>query len=111
MFDVIEVTRLVQVPRVPSIDELPTEDGEPLESNWHRIQINLLVDITHQLRPGREGYFTGGNMFVYYSARQVRDRDYRGPDFFVVLDVPGGDRPAWGAWEGDGRLPTVIVEL
>lgn len=52
MFDVIEVVRRIEVPRAPSIDELPTEDGEPLESNWHRVQINLLVDISHQLWPG-----------------------------------------------------------
>jgi len=111
VLEVVEVTRRVLVPRAPSVEELPTEDGEPLESNWHRIQINLLVDVTHQLWPERNDYFVGGNMFVYYSAHQIRERDYRGPDFFVVLDVPGGDRKAWVAWEEGGRLPDIIIEL
>lgn len=26
-------------------------------------------------------------MFVYYSRTQAMNRDFRGPDFFVVLDV------------------------
>ena len=25
--------------------ELPTEDGIPLESPWHRAEINLLIDV------------------------------------------------------------------
>lgn len=111
MFDVIEVTRKILVPRFPSAADLPAEDGEPLESNWHRLQINLLVESTHQLLAGRDDYFAGGNMFIYYSTQQLRDRDYRGPDFFVALDVPAGDRAVWVSWEEDGRLPDVIVEL
>ena len=50
-------------------DNLPVEDGEPLETNWHRIQINLLVDLTNQLWYDRTDFFAGGNMFIYYSAR------------------------------------------
>ncbi len=92
--------------------ELPTEDGIPLESNWHRIQINLLVDSLHHHRHGRRDYFAGGNMFIYYSFEQVRNRDYRGPDFFVVKGVDGErDRGAWIVWEKRGRYPNVIVEL
>jgi hypothetical protein len=36
---------------------------------------------THRSRE-RQDYFVGGNMFIYYSRRQVRNRDFRGPDFF-----------------------------
>jgi len=51
-------------------------------------------------------------MFIYYSARQVRHRDYKGPDFFVVKNVDDvRDRPCWIVWEEDGRFPNVIVEL
>lgn len=92
--------------------ELPTEDGIPLETNWHRIQINLLVDSVHHHWRGRQDYFAGGNMFIYYSFEQVRNRDYRGPDFFVVKGVDGArDREAWVVWEEEGRYPNVIVEL
>ncbi|MDL1896544.1 hypothetical protein FBQ82_09740 [Anaerolineae bacterium CFX7] len=93
-------------------DNLPVEDGEPLETNWHRIQINLLVDLTNQLWYDRTDFFAGGNMFIYYSARQALSRDYRGPDFFVVKDVePKNERQVWKTWEEDGRLPDLIVEL
>src|SRR5881296_1277934 len=49
-------------------------------------------------------------MFIYYSARQVRNRYYyKGPDFFVVRNVDGvKDRPCWIVWEEDGRFPNVI---
>ncbi len=92
--------------------DLPEEDGVPLESNWHRIQINLLVDLTHQLWPTVTNYFAGGNMFLYFSTRQLLTHDYRGPDFFVVKDIaPKPDRRSWKIWEEDGRFPDVIVEL
>jgi Uma2 family endonuclease len=91
---------------------LPTEDGEPLETNWHRVEINLLVESIQSYWAGRQDYFAGGNMFVYYSEEQALNRDYRGPDFFVVLNVDGTvDRGAWVVWQENGRYPDVIVEL
>jgi Uma2 family endonuclease len=108
---VIEVVQLIEVPDLPPVD-LPYEDGEPLESNWHRLQINLLGDALHQHWQGRSDYFAGGNMFVYYSMQQVRNRDYKGPDFFVVTGVDGTrERRSWIAWAENGRYPDVIVEL
>jgi hypothetical protein len=57
-------------------------------------------------------YFAGGNMFLYFSTRQLLTHDYRGPDFFVVKDIaPRPDRRSWKIWEEDGRFPDVIVEL
>ncbi|WP_058867961.1 Uma2 family endonuclease [Chloracidobacterium thermophilum] len=92
--------------------ELPVEDGVPLESVWHRLQINLLDDCLHQHWRGRTDFFASGNMFVYYSLQQVKKMDYKGPDFFVVKDVDGSFiRGAWVAWEEGGRLPDVIIEL
>jgi Uma2 family endonuclease len=83
-----------------------------LETKWHRAQINLLIDSINTYWSDRHDYFVGGNMFVYYSFDQVRNRDYRGPDFFVVLDVDGSPmRDAWVVWEEQGRYPDVIVEL
>ena len=91
--------------------ELPTEDGVPLESNWHRIEMNLLIDSIHYHWRQRSDYFAGGNMFIYFSAEQVRNRDYRGPDFFVVTGVDGSrERGAWIVWEENGRYPNVIIE-
>lgn len=111
MSQVIEVVERYLIPDLPDV-ELPSEDGIPLQSNWHRIQINLLVDILRQHWRGRTDFFAGGNMFLYYSVKQARSKEYKGPDFFVVRDVDGTrDRRAWVAWEEDGRLPDVIVEL
>jgi Uma2 family endonuclease len=96
---------------VPQID-LPTEDGEPLESSWHRKEMNLLIDLLYSHWRDREDFYAGGNMFVYYSLEQVRTRKYRGPDFFVVRGVDGSyDRKAWVVWEEWGKYPDVIVEL
>jgi Uma2 family endonuclease len=99
--------------------ELVTSDGEPLESNWHVIQMNFLIDLIYQAMSerGRTDFFAGGNMFVYYSYEQARDiaagRPYfRGPDVFYVGGVEGGiERDAWVAWEEGDRLPDLIVEL
>ncbi len=98
-------------PELPPTD-LIFDDGEPLESNRHRIAMNTLIEALTLAYQGREDYFTGGNMFVYYSVEQVRNRDFKGPDFFVTLNVDGTkQRQGWVVWQEDGRYPDVIVEL
>jgi Uma2 family endonuclease len=92
--------------------DLIFDDGEPLESNRHRIAMNVLIDSLLTAYEGKSDFFAGGNMFVYYSRQQVMNRDFRGPDFFVALDVDGSrERQGWVVWEEDGRYPDVIVEL
>lgn len=98
--------------------DLVYSDGVPLDSNWERIQMNLLIDVIRQAMAecGRTDFFTGGNMFVYHSIEQARDvaqgRPYlRGPDVFFVDGVEDHDRKTWVSWEEGGRLPDVIVEL
>ncbi len=107
-----EAAERYQVLDYPPSDLLPAEDGLPLETNWHRIQMNLLIDIVHYLWRGRDDYFVGGNMFIYYSPKEALNQDYKGPDFFLVKGVDGTrDREKWVAWEEGWRLPDVIVEL
>jgi Uma2 family endonuclease len=107
----VQVTERYLVPEPPAI-ELPAEDGEPLESPWHRAQINLLIETLQHHWRGRTDYFVGGNMFIYYSARQARERDYKGPDFFVVQPADGQRaRRAWILWEEEGQYPNLIIEL
>jgi Uma2 family endonuclease len=103
--------------------ELIYDDGEPLESPWHRAQINLLIDVIEQAmaRRGRRDFFAGGNMFVYFSVAQAQavatlpveeTRQFRGPDVFFVGAVDRRpDRNAWVVWQEGGRYPDVIVEL
>ena len=98
-------------PPMPPTD-LIFDDGEPLESNRHRIAMNVLIRSMLEALADRDDYFAGGNMFIYYSSAQARNRDFRGPDFFVVLGVDGRtDRQGWVVWEENGRYPDVIVEL
>jgi Uma2 family endonuclease len=106
----IPITGLPTI-ELPNI-ELPTEDGQPLETNWHRAQINLLIDSLYAYWSDRNDYFVGGNMFIYYSFDQVRRWSYKGPDFFAVLGVDGNaSRETWVVWQEQGRYPDVIVEL
>jgi len=100
-----------EVERLERLD-LPSEDGMPMESNWHRIAMNLLIDSVHALRRDRDDYFAGGNMFIYFSLAQVRRKNYRGPDFFVVNNTDGSrKRDSWVVWDENGRYPDVIIEL
>ena len=93
-------------------DNLLSDDGEPLESNWHVLAFQFLIAIIQYHRRDQKNFFAGGNMFVYYSRQQARDRDYRGPDFFLVNDVePRPDRPYWAIWDEGGRYPDLVVEL
>jgi Uma2 family endonuclease len=92
--------------------DLIFDDGEPLESNRHRIAMNVLIRSTQQALSSRSDTFVGGNMFVYYSENQAMNRDFRGPDFFAVLNVEGDrDHRGWVVWQEQGRYPDVIVEL
>ncbi len=56
-------------------------------------------------------------MFLYYSTEQaqsvIENRPiYRGPDFFVVKGVAGGQsRDKWAAWDEGGRYPDLIIEF
>jgi Uma2 family endonuclease len=98
--------------KFPSVKELPTEDGIPLESPWHRAEINLLLESIDNHWQERDDYYAGGNMFIYFSEAQVRRRDYRGPDFYVVRNVDRTkERGAWIVWEEGGRYPDIIIEL
>lgn len=92
--------------------DLIFDDGIPLESNRHRIAMNALIRSILVAYAERDDYFAGGNMFVYYSRNQQMNRDFRGPDFFVALNVDRNrERQGWVVWEEDGHYPDVIVEL
>ncbi|WAS06185.1 Uma2 family endonuclease [Gloeomargaritales cyanobacterium VI4D9] len=92
-------------------DNLIFDDGEPLESNRHRIAMNVLIRSAQQALSHRSDVFIGGNMFVYFSREQAMNRDVRGPDVLMVLGVPPRERQGWVVWEEGGRYPDVIVEL
>ncbi|MBI2567678.1 MAG: Uma2 family endonuclease [Candidatus Schekmanbacteria bacterium] len=105
------VEQSIETVLAPQVD-LIYEDGIPMDSPAHRAQMEMLIDSTHEHWRGRTDYYTGGNMFLYFSVEQARNRDYRGPDFFAVLGVDGTrSRKAWVVWEEGGRYPDIIIEL
>lgn len=94
----------------PTQADLPYDDGEPMETSRHKLQMDLLIATLQPWLDDRPDGFVSGNMFVYYSLEQVKNRDYKGPDFFVVLGVPKGERLSWVSWE-EGKTPDVVIEL
>ncbi|MBO3457528.1 Uma2 family endonuclease [Aetokthonos hydrillicola Thurmond2011] len=94
----------------PTQAELPYDDGVPMESERHKAQMDLLIDGLSPWLAERADGFVGGNMFVYFSLAQVKNQDFRGPDFFAVLEVPKGERRSWVVWE-EGKAPDVVIEL
>ena len=104
----IEMPPPVTVP--PGEDELPYDDGEPMESPQHREQMCLLIEQLDVRWPERD-FAVLGNQAVYYSELQAKQNDFKAPDFFVVLDVPRRTRKSWVVWGEGGRTPDVVVEV
>ncbi|MEM8638930.1 MAG: Uma2 family endonuclease [Cyanobacteria bacterium P01_G01_bin.54] len=93
---------------------LPTNlysDEPPMETNLHLRQMLLLISCLDWLWRDRQDYFAAGNLTVYYSPQKIKSRDFRGPDFFVVLGTEKRDRRSWTVWEEGGKYPNVIVEI
>lgn len=90
-------------------EELPYDDGIPMESERHVLQMQLLIETLRLQWADRQDFYIGGNMFVYFSLEQVR-KDFRGPDVFVVLGVPKRERKSWVVWE-EGKGLDVVIEL
>ncbi|WP_442948865.1 hypothetical protein [Nostoc sp.] len=53
--------------------DLIFDDGEPFESNRHRIAMNVLILSLQQAWADRNDFFAEGNMFIYYNSTQVRN--------------------------------------
>ncbi len=95
----------------PTQDTLLCDDGIPMETYRHKLQMDLLVEpLNTWLVLEQNRGFVGGNMFVYFSPNQVRNQDYRGPDVFAVMDVAIGERKSWVVWE-EGKAPDIVIEL
>jgi Uma2 family endonuclease len=83
-------------------------DEPPLESDWHRKQMELLIRSLDWWWERQDFY--SGNLTIYYSPNQRKSEDFRGPDFFVVLGARR-ERKSWVVWQEDGKYPNVIVEI
>ncbi|MBN3875133.1 MULTISPECIES: Uma2 family endonuclease [unclassified Nostoc] len=83
----------------------------PLETDLHRLQMTLLIQCLEWLWQNRQDFYASGNLTIYYSPRQRKSENFRGPDFFVVLGTERKPRKSWVVWEEDGKYPNVIIEI
>jgi Uma2 family endonuclease len=100
---------LESIKALPTEDDLPCDDGEPMETPRHRDQMMLLIESLKVHWAERPRYYVSGNMFVHYDPENKRHS--RGPDFFLVLDVEERERKSWVVWWEGMRFPDVIIEL
>lgn len=104
------------------LDKVPFPPGDldsdepPLESELHLRQILLLIQSLEWLWRGPDpsthrDFYAFGNLTIYYSPRELKTEDFRGPDFFVVLGADPKPRKSWVVWQEGGKYPNVIIEL
>ncbi len=86
-------------------------DEPPLESDIHRLQIDLLINCINCWWRERQDFYASGNLTIYYNPEQIKSRDFRGPDFFLVLGTERKLRKSWVVWAEEGKYPNIIVEI
>ncbi|MBW4630641.1 MAG: Uma2 family endonuclease [Iphinoe sp. HA4291-MV1] len=96
--------------QMPDASLLLSDEPE-MESSLHYMQLLLLVTCLEWLWRDRNDFFIGANLTIYFSRQQLRNRDFRGPDFFLVKNTEKRPRNSWVVWEEDGRYPDLIIEL
>ena len=93
-------------------DATQLESNEPeMETSLHYAQLALLVACLEWLWQDQTDFFIGANLTIYFSREQLKNRDYRGPDFFLVKNTAKRPRKSWVVWEEDGQYPDLIIEL
>lgn len=98
-----------EIAALPTEDDLPYDDGAPMETQRHRDQMNILIDSLKDYWKDSRDYYVGGNMFLHFDLSNKRI--FKGPDVFLVLDVDPRERKSWVVWQEGGRFPDVIIEL
>ena len=96
--------------QMPDATRLLSDEPE-MESSLHYMQLLLLVTCLEWLWRERNDFFIGANLTIYFSRQQLKNKDFRGPDFFLVKDTEKRPRNSWVVWEEDGRYPDLIIEL
>jgi len=95
---------------MPDASQLYSDEPE-MESSLHYMQLLLLVTCLDWLWRDKNDYFIGANLTIYFSRQQLRNCDFRGPDFFLVKQTQKRSRKSWVVWEEDGKYPNLIIEL
>jgi Uma2 family endonuclease len=96
---------------LPTQEDLPSEDGFPLEEEMCRIQAELLIQTLNLWLVSHGDGYVSGKRFLYGEGVQVRGRYFGCPDVFVVLGASRQPRDdSWVAWQ-EGKGPAVVIEL
>jgi Uma2 family endonuclease len=96
--------------QMPDATRLLSDEPE-METSLHYMQLLLLVTCLEWLWQDKNDFFIGANLTIYFSRQQLRNRDFRGPDFFLVKDTEKRPRSSWVVWEENGNYPDLIIEL
>jgi Uma2 family endonuclease len=95
---------------MPDVSQLDSDEPE-MESSLHAEQLLVLVTCLQWLWRERHDFFIGYNLTIYFSRQQLKSRDFRGPDLFLVKQTEQRPRRSWVVWEEDGKYPDLIIEL
>ncbi|BAU41106.1 Uma2 family endonuclease [Leptolyngbya sp. O-77] len=95
---------------MPDATQLESDEPE-MESSLHYAQLALLVACLEWLWRDRSDFFIGANLTIYFSREQLKNKEFRGPDFFLVKNTEKRPRKSWVVWEEGGRYPDLIIEL
>jgi Uma2 family endonuclease len=95
---------------MPDATQLESDEPE-MESSLYYMQLVLLVTCLEMLWQDRSDFFIGANLTIYFSRQQLKNHDFRGPDFFLVRNSDRKPRRSWVVWEEDGKYPDLIIEL
>jgi Uma2 family endonuclease len=95
---------------MPDATRLLSDEPE-MESSLHYAQLALLVSSLEWHWRERNDFFIGANLTIYFSRQQLKTRDFRGPDFFLVRGTTNEPRTSWVVWEEGGKYPDLIIEL
>lgn len=110
VFEEITETEIIrEMKSLPTEDDLPCDEGRPMETARHQDQMILLIQSLKLYWTDRKRYCVGGNMFLHYELQG--SRRFRGPDFFFVLDVEDRERKSWVVWQEGMRFPDLIIEI
>lgn len=84
---------------MPDATQLESDEPE-MESSLHYAQLALLVACLEWLWRDRSNFFIGANLTIYFSREQLKNKDFRGPDFFLVKDTQKRPQKSWvfGRW-------------
>ncbi|NER00578.1 MAG: Uma2 family endonuclease [Cyanothece sp. SIO2G6] len=98
---------------IPARDNSEDEwwsDEPQLETELHRAQIDLLLRLIKWQWRGQRVYCSG-NTTVYFDPDQSTNRNFRGPDVYVVFDADPRLRKSWMVWREGNQFPNVVFEI